>query len=205
MASRLLMVRHACVASAYDGRFVGRTNVPLCDRGQKQAQAIAAAAASWKVSRCFVSPMLRATQTAKPLIDMLNISAQFDEDLREIDFGQWEGMTFCQVQRENSQLVEKWCGNDNSFTFPGGENTASFLERAKRCAKKLASDNAQTVLAVTHGGIIRAVICCLLGLDHSNHVLFDIRPGSLTTIDLFDGKGVLSGLNDLCHLGTAES
>ena len=57
MASRLLMVRHACVASAYDGRFVGRTNVPLCDRGQKQAQAIAAQhVADVRVSRRYKLP-----------------------------------------------------------------------------------------------------------------------------------------------------
>lgn len=200
MASRLLIIRHACVAPAFEERFVGKTNVSLNGRGERQAKAIADLASTWNLSKCYVSPMARALQTAGPIIEKLNISAQCEDDLREIDFGKWEGMTFCQVQREHGHLVDQWCASCGDFAFPSGESMTDFHLRIERCAAKLSTDPADTVLAVTHGGIIRALICRLLGLRPCDHVLFDVRPGSVTTIDFNDGKGLLVGLNDTCHL-----
>ena len=56
------------------------------------------------------------------------------------------------------------------------------------------------MLLVTHGGVIRAMICRLLGLPPRDYLLFDTRCASLSVVDIFDGKGVLAGLNDVCHL-----
>jgi broad specificity phosphatase PhoE len=67
------------------------------------------------------------------------------------------------------------------------------VERA--IARVSAGDDA--VLVVTHGGVIRAAICQLLGLSPRQYVLFDVRPASLATIQVGDGKGVLTGLNEI--------
>ena len=62
-------------------------------------------------------------------------------------------------------------------------------------ARRLVRDEADTVLAVTHGGIVRAMICHILGLRPRNYVLFDVAHAACAVIDVFEDKGVLSGLN----------
>ena len=70
------------------------------------------------------------------------------------------------------------------------------LGRVQAAADRLAGDAAETVLAVTHGGVIRAMICHLLGLEPRHYVLFNVGYAALAVIDLFDGGGVLSGLQN---------
>ena len=78
------------------------------------------------------------------------------------------------------------------FAFPGGESLADFFDRVRRAADRLAADETETVLAVTHSGVIKAMLCRLLGLEPRQYVAFEIAPASLTVVRLFEGKGVLS-------------
>ena len=64
----------------------------------------------------------------------------------------------------------------------------------------MAEDKSEVVLAVAHGGVIRSMICELLGLDARCYVLFEVGTASLTTIELFGDKGVLAELNNRSHL-----
>ena len=77
------------------------------------------------------------------------------------------------------------------FAFPGGEGLAGFFERVSAAADRLAADDADTVLAVTHGGVIRAMICHLLSLERRHYVLFDVDYAAVVVLRLFDGRGVL--------------
>jgi broad specificity phosphatase PhoE len=149
---------------------------------------------------CFCSPLLRARQTAEVILKNLHLPVHTDDDLREIDFGAWECKTFEEVVAADARAVKRWAEFDQRFTFPGGESLGGFLARIRRMARRLANDPASTVLAVTHGGVIRMMICHFLGLRPRNYVLFDVAHASCAVIDLFDGKGVLTGLN----LGSQE-
>ncbi|HBB17049.1 MAG TPA: histidine phosphatase family protein, partial [Syntrophus sp. (in: bacteria)] len=75
-----------------------------------------------------------------------------------------------------------------------------FGKRIGAVAGRIAADPAETVVAFTHGGVIRYLICRFLGLEDRHYLLFDIQPGSLTEISVEGGKGVLTRLNDRCHL-----
>jgi broad specificity phosphatase PhoE len=115
-----------------------------------------------------------------------------DPDLREIDFGRWEGKTFSEIRDSSPAEIARWARFAPDFAFPGGESLRDFLGRVRRAADRLAADEAETVLAVTHGGVIKAMLCHLLGLDSRRYVAFEIAPASLTVVRLFEGKGVLS-------------
>ncbi len=78
------------------------------------------------------------------------------------------------------------------FAFPGGESLQGFFERIASAADRMVRDPADTVLAVTHGGVIRAMICHLLGLEPRNYVLFAVDYAAAVVLDLFDGSGVLA-------------
>jgi len=191
MKKRLLLVRHASPETDAH-RFLGRTDVCLNEAGRRQALALAASLPPHQPSRCFCSPLKRCIETIRPAS---SFQPELDPDLREIDFGRWEGMTFDEIQRSDPQAVNQWAAFDPDFSFPGGERIDDFLCRVRRAADRLAALPEQTVLAVTHGGVIRAMICHFLGLSPRHYVLFEVGYASLTTLDLFDGKGVLTGLN----------
>ena len=150
----------------------------------------------------YTSPLLRARQTSEILLKDTRLSAQFDDDLREIDFGRWECKTFEEITAEDAGAVKRWAAFDHRFAFPGGESLGGFLARMRRSARRLSEDPAPTVLVVTHGGIIRAMICHFLGLRPRQYVLFHIAHAACTVIDLYDGHGVL-GLRHVCCAATA--
>jgi broad specificity phosphatase PhoE len=101
-------------------------------------------------------------------------------------------MTFRQIQESSPKDVARWANFDPTFSFPGGERLDGFFARAVLAAQRLAADKAETVLAVTHGGVIRAMLCHLLDIAPQKYVAFEIAPASLTAVRLFGGKGVLS-------------
>ena len=117
------------------------------------------------------------------------------DSLREVDFGQWELKTFEQVANESARAVKLLANFDPKFRFPGGESLGGFLARVRRISHRLSDDPAETVMVVTHGGVIRSMICRFLGIRPRDYLLFDVAHATCTVINVFDNKGVLSGLN----------
>jgi alpha-ribazole phosphatase len=202
MTKRLILARHAQVDPQYTGRFLGSTDAPLSQLGMRQAGALAQSLPLDQSTPLFVSPMRRAIETA----EHLDHNAETDPDLREIDFGQWEGRSFDEIRAsDKDNKIDGWSNFDPEFSFPDGESLGAFVARIARAADRLASNTSDTVVVITHGGVIRTMICHLLGLDPRNYLLFDVKPASITTLDLFDSagidaRGVLTGLGDTCHL-----
>jgi broad specificity phosphatase PhoE len=195
MAERLLLLRHARIPAGHAGRLVGATDVPLDAVGRSQARALAGRLRRWSPGACYCSPMQRCRQTAEAAAPELPI--RFDRDLREIDFGQWENRTFGELERESPGLIDRWAAFGEDFAFPGGETIGEFLGRVRAAAGRLMQDDAQTVLAVTHGGVIRTMICHLLGFESRKYVAFDVAYASTAVIDLHDGRGVLAAMERL--------
>lgn len=197
MKKRLLLLRHAGHTAANHRQFLGSTNLSLAEYGRFEAASISPLIKAHKPERCICSPLKRCIETIE-LISQPRY--EINSDLREIDFGHWEGMTFGQIQQTDPTAVDRWANFDPDFSFPGGERIADFLGRVRNAAEALASGSEKTVLAVTHGGVMRALICHFLGLQPRQYVLFNIEFASLTILDLFGGKGVLAGLNQRCHM-----
>jgi len=192
MAKRLLLVRHARVVADRVGRLIGATDLPLDDFGRRQCCGLAARVAELVPGRCYSSPKQRCAETAQVVAGNLAIAP--DDDLREIAFGRWEERSFEEIRQTDPDLVARWAAFAPDFAFPGGEGLAGFLRRVHAAADRLIAEPAETVLAVTHGGVIRAMICHLLRLDPRQYVLFHVGYAALAVIDLDDGRGVLTAL-----------
>jgi alpha-ribazole phosphatase len=192
MAKRLVLLRHAAIQSEFLGRMIGATDVTLDPDSRPQLEAVGQRIRRLAPDCCFSSPMQRCRQTAAAIAP--DWSFELDVDLREIDFGRWENRRFAEVSAEDPTTVQQWAEFAPEFTFPGGESMQDFGNRVCRAADRLVRQDAETVLAVTHGGVIRAMICHLLGLAPRQYVLFDIGYAATAVVDLFDGRGVLAGL-----------
>jgi alpha-ribazole phosphatase len=192
MAKRLLLLRHAPILAEHVGQLIGATDVPLDPAAGRQASALVDRVRRWAPQACFCSPMQRCRQTAAAVAPEL--PPVVAPDLREIDFGRWEKRTFSEASAMDPSLVQRWANFDPQFAFPGGENVGRFLDRVRAAADRLIQAEQQTVLVVTHGGVIRTMICHLLGIEPRKYLAFDVPYLAMAVVDLFDGRGVLAAL-----------
>jgi alpha-ribazole phosphatase len=195
MKKKLLLLRHAEHEAAHLHQFIGSTDIGLSELGRSQAASVVSFIKGYRPSRYFCSPLKRCLETIQPL---QGISIEINPDLREVDFGSWERKTFDQIQTLDPEIVNQWADFSPAFSFPGGERLEDFLIRIQRAASAITSCSEDTILAATHAGVIRALLCHFLGLDPRQYVLFNVDYGSLTVLDLFGDKGVLTGLNHSC-------
>jgi alpha-ribazole phosphatase len=200
MAQRLLLIRHGDVGENGLGRYIGRTDVPLSERGKQQAAALTGEMRPLNGAHILCSPLLRTRETAEIAIGAEG-ACDIDPDLREIDFGRWERMGFAEIAAADRVAVDRWASLNEDFAFPGGESIGDFRKRIGAVAGRIVADPAETIVAVTHGGVIRFLICHFLGLEDRHFLLFDVQPASVSEISLSGEKGVLTRFNDRCHLG----
>jgi broad specificity phosphatase PhoE len=195
MAKTLLLARHGETGPDFKGRFVGSSDVPLAGAGPEQAERLAGLAATYRPEICLCSPLLRARQTAIPVATATGLPVITDEELREVDFGRWEAKTFDEIRAADPELVRQWAAWREDFAFPDGETLRGFKERVRKTAVRLTRLEVGTVLVIAHGGVIRTMLCHLLGLSLRNYLTFDVQPASLAVLTLHDRGAVLNGFN----------
>ena len=194
MTKRVILIRHGELGEGCRGRYIGRTEMPLSKGGRRQAESLAGELRRLSGAHILCSPLLRTRETAEIALGAKG-ACDIDTDLREIDFGLWEGMSFTDIAAADPAAVDRWAALDEDFAFPGGESIGDFSKRIGSAAGRIAADPAGTVVAFTHGGVIRFLICRFLGLEDRHYLLFDVRPGSFSEISIERGKGVLTCLN----------
>jgi broad specificity phosphatase PhoE len=203
MARNLLLIRHGTTGREYQGRYFGRTDLPLSEEGGRQALRLRPLLASRARADCrtVCSPLRRAAETAAQAFP--GIVPETDPDLREVDFGDWEGMTFTEIQTGFPREAGQWARFDPKFGFPGGERLDDFISRVKRLAGRLAAAPHETLVVFSHAGVIRMLLCHFLGIDPSRYLLFEIQPAAVATLQLQTDGAVLAGLNETASQETA--
>jgi len=191
----LYLLRHG-PSAAPPGYLLGSTDVPLsAGNGLSRLHSLIAPYLQ-QIEQWYCSPLLRARQTAAYLHEHGCCISQpvYDNRLREIDFGSWELRSFADIAAADPARVAAWQEQYMNFAFPAGESVQAFISRVKAMLATLSTCSG-SIGIVTHGGVIRTLICLALGLPPSNYLLFDVQPASLTIIELFSSGGVLRGLN----------
>jgi broad specificity phosphatase PhoE len=146
----LLLVRHGETDWNADGRLQGQTDRPLSDFGRRQAQRLAGELEREEIEAIYSSDLSRARETAEILGERLGLPVALDPELREKDWGTWEGLTA--VERDRVEFV--------------GESTEAHQERMLRALRRISDRHPGSgcVLVVTHGGSMRRVQTVALGL-----------------------------------------
>ena len=194
---KIIIIRHGSIDSKYQGRYIGTMDVPLSQKGLEESVAIGKYLADINCDYIFASPMLRVKQTLETAIAPEKIKdVEYKENLREINFGDWEGMTFEEINAKYPNQVNDWVGILNKFGFPNGSNVDDFHKGIELFKKTLLKISSETIMVFAHGGVILALICSILGLEKDKMLAFKVDRGSITTLDLFEnGYGILTGIN----------
>lgn len=191
LGQEIYLLRHG--DTGRQGCYIGSTDVPLSAIGQQQVYETARTLQRKNIDRLICSPMLRCRQTCDQL--HLPVPCEVNELLKEVDFGRWEGKSFTEIAADDTEAVAAWTNDPAHFCFPGGEALADFHTRVAAIMKMLVEDNSKHVLLVTHGGIIRHLLCLCLGIPSEKYLAFDVQPGSFSSLSLYSDGGVLTGMN----------
>jgi broad specificity phosphatase PhoE len=194
VARHLILIRHGAVGEEYAGRYLGRTDAALSERGRAQALVLGQRLADFGPDLCLSSPLRRARETAA--LALPELEPQIMDDLREIDFGTWECKTFAEIQAAYPALLDKWIRFDQDFVLPGGEGVAAFLRRVDAVKKRIVTAASETTAVITHGGVVRSLICSLMDLPPRSRWAFQLKRGGMATLRLEDGKAVLIGIQN---------
>lgn len=184
-------MRHGDIGK--QGCYIGSTDLPLSVTGRQQIINIATIIGLQKIDAILCSPMLRCRESYELL--RLSCPCRFDYLLKEIDFGVWEGKSFSEITRDHADIVTQWATDPEHFCFPSGESMQDFYSRIESIQNLLEEYRHKRVLLVTHGGIIRHLLCRYLGIPREKYLVFDVQPGSLSSLTLHSEGGVLTGLN----------
>jgi broad specificity phosphatase PhoE len=191
---RLALVRHAEAAEDARGRCYGALDVCLSDEGRAQSATLAEAFRRSPVTGVVSSPAARAHETAAPVAAAHRLEVEIVEPLRELDFGQLEGRAYDEIAVSDPELYERWMTAPTTVRFPGGESYADLEARVTPAVARLV-ERPGFVVAVTHAGVVRAVLRRILELPAERIFRLAIDPASITTVEWVDGEPVVRAVN----------
>ncbi len=188
--TRLYLIRHGEVEERYHRIFGGsRIDMSLSPLGHEHASALADWFGDSQLDAVYTSPMLRARLTAGPLLQARGIEPVVLPDLREVDFGDWTGFRWFEIQEKFGVIAYDWLETLDRAGIPNGESAETLLGRVRPCIQRIVDENAhKSVAVVCHGGIVRAVLSLLLEVPLAHMAHFNIDYGSVTMVELQPNK-----------------
>jgi broad specificity phosphatase PhoE len=171
--SEVVVVRHGQTEWSAEGRHTGRTDVPLTDHGRSEAARLASALAHRAFALVLTSPLQRARETCA--LAGFGAVAEVDEDLREWDYGEYEGRTTASIRDERPGW-SLW-----SDGVPGGEDAAAVGRRADRVIVRLRGAPGDA-LAFAHAHVLRVLAARWVGLPPADGMRFTLEPARLSTL-----------------------
>lgn len=190
--TRWWWVRHAPVVDQ-GGRIYGQRDV-ACDTSD--GAAFRALAAALPETDVWVTSHLRRTTDTVAAIAACGLAApepRIERDLAEQSFGDWQGKKWNQIEKEDQRAHQAFWSDPTRNAPPGGESFVELIGRAAAVIRRLTAEHAGAdIVAVTHGGTIRAAVAEALGLDSGQAMAVRIDNLSLTRLDHIEG-GILRG------------
>jgi 2,3-bisphosphoglycerate-dependent phosphoglycerate mutase len=164
----MLIARHGETAWNREGRFQGHADLPLSDEGRAQARALADELADVPLAAVYSSDLRRALETAEEVARRKGVEVQPVRELREVDVGEWSGLTWLEIQSRFPEGVRRH--NDRGHGWETGESYGEMAERVVGALRAIAARHGgERVLVVVHGGTMRAIAAHIDGVDVARH------------------------------------
>ena len=159
--NRIVLVRHGETVGQSSIRYYGATDIGLSDLGRAQVREAALALPGDAFDWVLTSPLSRAWESARMVAP--NRALRLLDELREIDFGRWEGLTAEEIQARDPIRYEDWQEGRPGFDYPGGERRADFQARVAQAVDWMLNSGQSSLLVVVHKGVIRAIVREVVG------------------------------------------
>lgn len=192
----LFLIRHAASEWNEQGLTQGCKDPKLSPKGNRQAEKLAIKLKDIKFSAIYSSPLTRAKDTAKYLAESKGIDVVYDDLLREIAFGAWEGLTYKQICCEYPQQIMLWENSPFDCVVPESENLPSVMERCISFLEYLKSTHSgeDTIAVVSHSQPIKCMLAYLIGLPYNRLHAFGLKNSAYARLRLNEQRAVLTEL-----------
>ncbi|MFC3609366.1 histidine phosphatase family protein [Stutzerimonas tarimensis] len=179
MTLRLDLLRHG--ATSGGGGFRGRLDDPLSETGWAQLRDAMADHGPW--TSVLSSPLQRCAAFATELARQRGLELQLEPDLRELDFGAWEGRTAGELMNSDAEALGRFWHDPYGFTPPGAEPVAHFEARVLGALHRLIDRHAKAhLLVVTHAGVMRLLLAQARGLPREQLLQVEVAHAGLFTL-----------------------
>ncbi len=195
------MVRHGETEGNSALRYWGKSDVKLSVQGLAQAERLRDRLTGENIDAIYSSDLIRARVTAEIIASGHSLPVIPCPELREVNFGELEGLTFEEISRKYPEVAKLWIERSPELEYPGGESRDDFTHRVAGFRKRLEKHGpSDTVLIVAHSGVLRTLICHLLNCELDIRWNLRCDLASLSVVEIHPGGTILILLNDVSHL-----
>ena len=196
---RLILIRHGETLSNKEKRVQGLSNVELSTVGIEQAHLLALSLKDYPIEAIHTSPLKRAMQTAEIINEFHQKELHTDQDLMEMDYGDFEGVSFKKIMDVEKDFIDQWMADPASVKMPNGESLIQLQERAWRALKRII-DKKENALVVSHNFTIATIICHIKNISLNEFVSACVGNASKTIVNIQKDGIFIESFNDRSHL-----
>lgn len=204
MATEILCIRHGETLWNQQLKYQGHQDIKLNKNGCRQAERLGNFLGASEINLIYASDLTRARDTAEKIAAHHDLEVKMEQGLREINFGEWEGLTYREISVQYPLISKKWIEDPLSATPPGAEEVVEFEERVVKTFNDIAKkNNGKKIAVVTHGGCIKIWLTHLLGMSLKDSWKLNVDAGSISIVRIFsvsEDTAALSLLNSTAHL-----
>ena len=198
---KIFLVRHGESQWNVLKKIQGQQDVPLTDRGMKQANLIGNRLVHERIDRIYSSDLKRAYDTAEIIGKRLSLNVIPTKEFREIDFGIWEGMSNDKMHIEYYNELCLWRKEPEKLKVEGAESLRELQLRAMAAVNKIINNEVgDNILIVSHSATLKTIILGLLNMDLAYFKNLTLGNVSLSIVENRDYNRVMKVLNDTCHI-----
>ena len=196
---KVYLIRHGETTANSEKRFAGVMDVSLTPKGELQAEQAGEKLKTVEFDAFYCSDLKRAMDSATIIGKYQTLKPTVLSELREMNFGIWEGKRMAEIKDQDSVLLDKWFKDFDNFVVPSGESVKEMFERVTKAYKKIIEpynmDDDVKIAIIAHGGVIQALLSYLCYGDNTGYWRFRVDNCGINTIEYVMGYPVIRGLN----------
>ncbi len=202
MGIKLFLIRHGQTQWNLEGRYQGDQDTELTEIGVKQGELASRYLSNIDFANIYSSPLKRAVDTANILNKNRGKEVIIRKNLKEINFGKWEGLKFSQINERYHKDYQNWLEDPYNNPPTGGEDFNLFIKRTSEEIDNIVDENVDksNIAIATHGGVIIALIVNWLRIPKSRWRSLTQRQGAINVAVIHDGFPYISSINYTGHL-----
>jgi probable phosphoglycerate mutase len=196
---KVFLIRHGLTQWNIEKKWQGNVDIELSEIGLIQAENLAKRFKNEKYAKVYSSKLKRAYQTALPIAQNINSNPIIIEGLEEANVPLWNGYNINDVKTKFPNEFQIWSSDPWAYV-DGVESLGEVQKRGIYALKSILNNNNNNIVIVSHGLLIRTIVCWILNLPLNQHRNFMLDNGSVTTFEYENGKKRLLNLNETWHL-----
>lgn len=199
--TKIIFIRHGQTSWNKEKKYQGHSDISLNENGLRQAELVGKRLAGEKINAIYSSDLRRACQTAELIAQYHALPIIRKQELREINFGVWEGLTYQEIMETWPEILTTMYSQPGATCPPQGESFDRVRRRVIRALQQcIAKHQNETIVIVSHGGTMRVILCAALGIELDKMWFIRQDSTAINIIQYFDHQVVVSLVNDTCHI-----